>query len=1752
MAAPGAAGSRFLLLDRSDPSHIFRAEEPDAEGDEFLFGGNLPLSAPPGESWDKVRRDIEEGRFNQAELEPRIEIELSTSAPLSPPPEVEFTESGSKLSVTGRKLITLNYTGKRFLNEQKTVTRPKSLSLFEITQQMQVRMQGQVGNKISVNVDYDDTKQDKQDISVVYRGDPNEVVQNVSFGDIDLSLPASEFVSYNKQLFGIRADLKTKALKFTFVGSRTKGTTKTKQFLGNTQFQAADILDTSYMRRKYYDVSFGNINRLPIKAGSEEIFIDQQNQAIADEVTVFTKTANDLGVQTSTYTGHFQRMNPGIDYVIDYVKGIVTFGRNLNPQDVVIINYDNGGLGTGTKVSQNSSTTSLDTAGLYPSYFKIIKTPNDIQMASSNEAGWNREMKTYYSIGQTNLVRDDGRGNFSLKVQDLNRNPVGTSLNPRQVYPDTIEVDFEQGIFRLLTPFASEDNAAAEDPQIYSAAPVSKRLIRVEYSFRFKTFTLEPSIVPQSEVVQVDGRKLARNEKYYLDYDSGFITFYYPEEIKQDSKIDITYEVSPFGGIGNQSLVGGRISYDLGSHLAFGSTLLYQGGIKSNTVPNITDLANSMLVYEGDAQIKGLNLLGLRTSLSGEVAQSRLNPNLNDYALLDNMEGVKQDDNPSLDANFWRIAANPASGPADPPDMNWYSENVKANVINTASTSEGSQQVLSFAYDFNRSTEVSIVYPLSTTGLDFSQKTALELVVYGDSALGPQFNIHLGQINEDADNTAGTASNFVCSNGLTLPAHSPKSEDANCDSQVAPDEDIGWLYEPAGLTPRRYGAENGRLDSEDLNQNGRLDPADLTGGDFGYISNSLFTDNNDSTQKNHINFAGWHTLFMPISIASTETYKWNAVKQVRISLKKKNSSDPDTGVIKFARISAVGNTWGVSQSSTTGVIKVLAENNVDNPGYVPIYEAGGDPSRVYDDLYGSVSEQKSKNNSSNLVEQTLSMNYTGITSTSNAYVYRKFTVPVDISQHAKFRFLLNPRQSDLGTRFFLRIGDDNNNFKVEIPMDYTGWRLYTIDQVDLTGDKIPDVWTNGSNYTAYVSSKGAPSLQQVSQLTMGVAATDSAAHDGTVYVNELHLAEPIGRTGNARKVEGSFEIPGWISFGGKHRFVDRNFQTPVTVIANQDSEQQSGYLNINRIRFMPLAFTAARQITTTPNAMVTGSNNLVNSLQQGKVKKFDGTASSGLTIKYMPKLGVNYAKSRTNYLIMARQDDVDTYSANLSYTMPLNLRILPLTYALNASQSRNKVGYKEEELLSLAGLFNTEERTESYGAKLTFAPWRGSAFNPGYTLQQVREKKLALNNPDAIERYPKSMQQTVDVNSNFMFFPWLNPSVSYSITTIENHNLTATTVTVVQSSAVFRAGEIKTVNRNAQGTVSLTLNMNDLLPGSRLLRSLVLSSNYNIQDGDSWANVEKAYDTRNKLWLRDSLNPAHAFATRNSVTLRDTISSSQRWQPFEGFGFKGKSAPLNTMSLTNNFSNSVQRSEVTGTRSESVSRTFPDMILSLSQLETLTRTARWAQNATVNLKYSANTNESKTISLDTSKSYGMDLRFKLLNYMDTAMSLNRRLTDKEDLRINQRVSRSVHQDITLQGTFDYKKFHFTPKIDYVNDTAKGALGVVTQDTTAITPSLLMKSDFQIPKGLKLPFMKNPIIFTNRIIWTTTLSYAFRKSPVTVAENTRLFSLNTSADYEAAKNLRLTFNAGLQRLWNKYLRQDDYFSYQFGSTLTFQF
>ncbi len=1774
---PGAPA--FQLLDR--PAGAGFLTPAPAPSDE-------PAQAPrdPGEvragmtpvqydaaRFERVREQVDRGEEPGAQRAPGgpllvdEDVSLSTSAPKPPPPEVELPAYGTSLSVTGRKVIGFNFSEKRFLSSQKTTGRVQTTNLIEINQQLQLRMQGKVGPKITVNVDYDDTKLNQQDISIVYQGDPNEVVQNVSFGDIDLSLPATEFVSYNKQLFGIRADVKYKGFRSTFIGSRTKGTTKTKQFTGNTQFVALDLQDISYLRRQYYDATFDNANRLPIRAGSERVFLAKQEVGVTN-LNEQTLTVDDI-VNGSTFTGKFLPLVAGQDYTIDYAKGIIQFRNQLLPQYVVAIDYlDNAG----NQLTTQSSSNTLAAGG--SGNFKLIKTPSDVPIISSaTEAGYNREMKTFYSIGQNQIVRDNGRGNFILRVLDLNRIEVGPGLIPEQKYPDTIEVDFENGIFRLKKPFSvGNSSPTTPDPDVYAQTPISKRLFRVEYNYRFKTFFLEPNLVVQSEIVILDGQKLTRNVDYFIDYEAGFITFFNPDRIGASSTIDMSFEVAPFANLNNDTLLGTRVSHEWGGKYSVGSTVLYQAGSKSPTVPQITELAKSLLVYEFDAQAKRIKIGDkLIVTLAGEFAQSRQNLNLNPFALIDNMEGIKQEDQAPTLAASWQIASNPSAVPAAPNKLTWYSEDVNVLQINPraqASASE-SQKVLDFDYGASGAAplangdEVSIVFPFSISGVDMSQKTVLEVVMLGDNS-GNEINFRLGGIDENADGS-----------GVL------RTEDANNDGLLQPSEDVGFLY---GVAPTaRYGAGNGLIDSIDLNKNGFLNADDQNGADFGYFctggsnctsaNGNKLNDVTSVSTRTAIDFGGttWHTFQIPLNISTATLSRFTNIKHLRVSIRKA-AAGATNGTLKFARIAVVGNTWQRGQAGDPAVpgsvasaagetLTVTPVNSVDNPTYTPIFNAGGDASQTFNDLYGSLSTLQKQSNSKNLSEQALQLEYTNLAAGTTVYTKRVFSRAIDVSQHRYFNFLVfgsaDGGENQSGNRvFFLRAGSDQDYFEVQVPITFTGWKKVRIEQTDRNSDSVLDGWKADTTGTVVVSS-GSPSLQQIGQLTAGVMNRAPAAqtiNGGHLFLNEIHVAEPVTRVGTASKIQADFESPGWGTFGLKHRAIDRNFQTPTSVVANQDNIEDASYLNLTRLAWFPMSFSINRHITDTPSTVQTGNlSNLVNLLQQGKVTTWTGSAQGNIAYGAYPRLNLSHTRNRVEYDLMTRLDDRQTYNGTLQYGVPSQSRFLPRTIDASAGHIRYDVSFDNPLVKRAPGNFDTAERTNSYGLRMAFTPWTGSSFNPTWSMTKVTESRVDSTGAVPLStRYPKSFSQSAGFSSNYRLTSWLNPQLNYQIDTIENNVLSVSTFIVTTSTYVFAPGDIKTVNRSANASVSLPIQISDIFPKTKLFHSVNIISGYQLQDGDVWNQVEKDLSTQKALWIRTPLRPKNAVAQRVNLTQRDTWNSTQRWSPLDGYNLRGRVAALRSLSLSNNYVLSIQRNEVTGTPSKTVSRTLPDAVASISQLEQLWHSERWMANTQMNFKYSRRTTENVGSTLQTEDSFGTDLRTIIIKRYETLLSYNQRASRNKDLRIDANTQRTKHEDVTTQVTFDIRKFRFTPKVDYTKDTTTLGTGVKTQDVEVITPSVLVRADLALPSGLRLPGSAKPLLFTNRIIWTTTASLAQRRSPVTVADNSKLFSLNTSGDYEIAKNLRMTLNGSAQRLWHRFLKEEDFIAYAFGTTLTFQF
>jgi cell surface protein SprA len=131
-----------------------------------------------------------------------------TNQPLPPAITAELPFE-SKLSLSGRKLIGFNHTSRVYDKEEPG--KRKNNSMFKMEQELQMRVLGNIGERLNVNIDYDDTV-GKKDISLVYKGKCGEFIKEAAFGDISVCMPATEFTGYKKELFGLKVDTEYKGL----------------------------------------------------------------------------------------------------------------------------------------------------------------------------------------------------------------------------------------------------------------------------------------------------------------------------------------------------------------------------------------------------------------------------------------------------------------------------------------------------------------------------------------------------------------------------------------------------------------------------------------------------------------------------------------------------------------------------------------------------------------------------------------------------------------------------------------------------------------------------------------------------------------------------------------------------------------------------------------------------------------------------------------------------------------------------------------------------------------------------------------------------------------------------------------------------------------------------------------------------------------------------------------------------------------------------------------------------------------------------------------------------------------------------------------------------------------------------------------------------------------------------------------------------------------------------------------------------
>jgi len=1267
------------------------------------------LNYAPDE-WPLIKQQKENNTYRELsipELPSLVPTEEIPPAPVPPAGIGLELPMESRLSLTGRKLIGMSYSHVFYLHEEEegrttTGTPAGASSGFDMNQELQVKIKGNVGEKINVDVDWDDTRDDPQrtKIHVKYTGTQEEVIQNAEFGDVSMSLPSTEFVSYSKNVFGLRVDGHYEDFKFMGVGSQTKGITDVKRFKGQTTFEKRDISDNAYVKYRYYKlhVSTG-LENYAIVPGSEQMLVDDRDSTNnASTGATAMAVLSELSGGT-TYFGNFHVLNRGEDYVVDYVNGIVTFRRVLGSNHVVAVKYK---YLVGDKEYDIGYTTPTFQGAPVPVMLK-------------DESGTlGRQLKNYYDLGHTKILRSIPGKDFVLKIFDLNRTEMPISNYPH-------EIDYDTGLLRFTnkTPFQSD---------VYNVTnPGHHNIIYVEYYYRMKVFYLKPNIVTGSDRVLLNGEHLERDTDYIIDYYSGYLEFLDESRIDEEAMIEITYEYYPFIGQGMQTLLGLRGEWKQSDRFHIGSTFLGSWSPTGAQIPEIRAVPSRKLIFDVDTSwtVGPAPIIPLTATVQGEYAHSSFTPNSAGKAMLDDMEGAKIISTMPGDSKSWRIAANPGGAVSelsiDDPmgflsheDVKTIDMNPNANV-----SSDDETRVLGMDYDFAKSNEISVIYPVSSRGADYSKKNAIELFIKGEG--NGTLEMALGDFKEDADNDGKL-----------------DSEDKNINGSLDSGEDIGWEYLNFSGQSIKLGEDNGQLDTEDLDGDGFLTTADKAVG--GSVSTAWTS--------------GWQKIVLPLPIAANPD-NWTSIKQIRLTLK---STSGNPAKVWIGSLSVVGNKWEMPASQTG--LEVLTKDTEEDTDYEPLWDEANNPDYdAYKELYRGIYIDKNEK------EQSLVLQYSS-TLSSAAYVSTKFSNAIDYSDYKELRLFVHGdnKQED----FYIEIGADQDNmFHYREKIDWSGWKLITIKLEDENRDEKnqPDGFEN--EYT-----RGAPSLSRILEIRFGIIGNGS---EGEVWINDIHLSGVDSITGQAYKFGVDTTLPGWFDLGGSYRFIDKNFQTMTTEGSGQDKTSYGGYMRLKKIAFMPLSFDYRYSEVVTPKEALEPGGELtqayISTLDEGKVSSYHYSGSGQLNLGPLPKIGAGYTHDVSDSDFERKQNIVDTYDGSLNYSMPLRFFLFPDNLSGGYKRIENETSYLNPETANRD--FSLLTQNYSGAMTFTFPPLKGISLSPGYSYRETKQKDEGILGGKY--EFDKSKSQAINAGMRAQLLRWLNPNANASIDIGEDYLLTSST-----------------------------------------------------------------------------------------------------------------------------------------------------------------------------------------------------------------------------------------------------------------------------------------------------------------------------------------------------------------------------------------
>ena len=554
--------------------------------------------------------------------------------------EIANLDLGAIGSASLRIQGNINLSGKLVNQDQELVRssyKQQEKTNFKFDQKQQLNIQGKVGEKITVSLDQNSERDFdwENTIRIDYQGDEDNILQKLEVGNIGLTLPSTDFVTFsgqNKGLFGIKALSQIGPLNITSIASLEKTKKQSEKYKGTSEVQTNSIEDYEYRKDlyffihewfrngsssiipnngfevnipPYYPLNNGlhNIGNLVVK-NFELYKIDSSNNPQADIGIAYIDPNDTSFYNESSKEGTFIKLERGSDYSINEDLGFIRMQNTLQ-NEIIGAHFEFANRETGEIVLKIGS--DIENDGGTNLVLKMLKA----QSSHPNHPSWDLMFKNVYYLGANNIDETSLQvrivDNFSTPVSDrtsagdtfLNLFGLDNFNQNGALLPDEI-IDFNNpNIVNLnngelhipsLLPFVSSssieggnDNSSLDtvlqEGKMYTStnrteyAGDSRFTIAADYTNPKSTINLGFTLVEGSEEIYSNGEKLERGRDYQIDYFSGTIVL--TGNIDQNSDLEISYDKHDLVTFDRKMMIGSRAQIDFDENSFLGMTALY-------------------------------------------------------------------------------------------------------------------------------------------------------------------------------------------------------------------------------------------------------------------------------------------------------------------------------------------------------------------------------------------------------------------------------------------------------------------------------------------------------------------------------------------------------------------------------------------------------------------------------------------------------------------------------------------------------------------------------------------------------------------------------------------------------------------------------------------------------------------------------------------------------------------------------------------------------------------------------------------------------------------------------------------------------------------------------------------------------------------------------------------------------------------------------------------------------------------------